>query len=664
LFTSIVIGAALAGNFRATIGSAVAGIGEMKSSAGQLGQALAEVGAAWGALRIIGGATSLASDFSHELKQAGVTADLTNEQIGSLRQQLRGLAVPEQTNQSMQELLKGYTALVSAGMSDERARAMLAGLGRTATAAGANIEDLSKTAFVLNDTLGVAPEDMGKALDKLAFAGKQGAFELKDMARHFPTLGASAKKLGLQGSEAVATLGAALQIAKKGAGDPAEAANNMKNFLAKATAPETVKKFEEHGVNLKRVLKDAMAKGENPMEVLITKIQSMTKGDPFKIGELFGDMQVMDFLTPMLANMAQYKKLKGDIAASTGTVDTDFARMMEENKELAKGFRSEVTKLGEAVGLALLPPLNMAYQVLTPIVGALGNLADTAPTTTLAMVGVVTAFVVLPPAIRLATIAFGVFGRTLMANPIGLVIGGIALAAGLIIDNWGRVKSFFGSIWNGVLEHWRTILAFTGPLGWMAIKIIDNWTAIRDTAMAVWGGITGAWRGLVDAVAPVGEAIAAVFESAWSTIAGLWDAGVARIMALWEKVRGPLSDFARMMGWIAPEGSAAAVPKPGAAVVEAGAAAAKAPANDNQAPSQANDNVAPGSAVAAAQQRGQAVVAGGGGAPGTSAAPIAGRVDVVVRLEGAPAGTRVEARSNSPAVRVEAFTGQTMAGVN
>ncbi len=674
LATNIIIGAALAGGFNSTIGNAVGGIGQINRAAGDLAGSLVQVGQAWASLHVIGQAVSQASDFEHELMQAGITAEMANDKVAGLKSQLRELAVPDRTNQSIQELLKGYTALVSAGMARDKASGMLEAIGRTATAAQASVDDLAKTAFVLNDTLGVAPEGMGKALDQLAFAGKQGAFELKDMAKYFPTLGAAAKGLGLQGTEAVTTLGAALQIAKKGASDPSEAANNMKNFLAKATAPETVKKFAEHGVNLKKTLKDAMANGENPMEVLIQKVQSMTKGDPFKIGELFGDMQVMDFLKPMLANMDEYKKLKADIAGASGTVDTDFARMMETNKELLKGFNSQLGKLGEAVGAALLPPFNMALKVITPVVTVLGDMASASPATTAAIVAVGAAFTLLPPAIAMATVAWTAMSTSIIASPVGLAIAGIAIGAAVLIDNWGAVKSFFSTIWNGVTEHWRTILAFTGPIGWAAIKIIDNWSQLKTFAMGMWEGISTKWAALVEVVAPIGEAITGIFDAVWGKVTATWDAGVANIMAIWDKVRGPLTDFAKMMGWVDPKGDG--MPQVGSAVA---AASNDNAVNDNQVtPGAAVDNAggkasmaAPGAGITAAEARGAQIMAkgsesgaaqgssGGQAAAQTAAAPQ--RIEVVLVL---PPGVRADVRGSTPGVTVIARTGQSMAGGN
>ncbi len=600
LGTTIVIGAALAGGFRAAIGNAVAGLGEMDRAAGGLGQTLADVGSAWVSMNAFRSASTQAAELERSLMQAGITADLSRDQVARLEQHLRRLAVPEQTNQSVSELLKGYTALVSAGMTNDKAQASLYALGRTATAASADIEDLSKTAFVLVDTLGVSPGDLSAELDRLAFAGKQGAFELKDMARYFPTLGAAAKGLGLQGSEAVATLGAALQIAKKGAADPSEAANNMKNFLAKATAPETVKRFKEHGVNLKKVLSTAMKNGENPMEALLVQIQKMTKGDPFKLSRLFGDQQVLDFLKPMLANMEEYKRLKKDIATSKGTVDTDFDRMMETATEKAKAFRAAAEKLAQSVGKALLPAFSAVVDIATPLVGWLADAADAAPTTTLAIAGLTAGVTVLAPAFRVATVGARLLFAALAANPVGLIVGGLAIGAALIIDNWSAVKGFFVDLWadpagsarraagwigghiiaaaDWIKGKWATVKSYfvtlwgeaganipdllgqTGPIGQASASLIDNWSAVKGFFTDLWNDPMTAMAAFKSWVSAEATAAADVLRKAWNDpkafllgmwddVLAKWDSAVAYVLGLWDKVSSPLDTVAGWMGW-------------------------------------------------------------------------------------------------------------------
>jgi|GEM_PF-1100512 len=57
----------------------------------------------------------------------------------------------------------------------------------------------------------------------------------------------------------------------------------------------------------------------------------------------------------------------------------------------------------------------------------------------------------------------------LMTNPIGLVIGGIALAAGLIIANWEKVRTFFAGIWEPIKPAWEAFANWIGSF-WKIIS--------------------------------------------------------------------------------------------------------------------------------------------------------------------------------------------------
>ncbi|WP_240198384.1 phage tail tape measure protein [Salmonella enterica] len=114
------------------------------------------------------------------------------------------------------------------------------------------------------------------------------------------------------GNEAAATMGAALQIARKGASTSDEAANNMNNFMAKILSPETLKKAQKNfGVDMYKIVTSAQKKGQNPFEAAMKSVIKMTKnGDQKLLGELFGDMQVQNFVRPMIQNWEEYRRIK------------------------------------------------------------------------------------------------------------------------------------------------------------------------------------------------------------------------------------------------------------------------------------------------------------------------------------------------------------------
>lgn len=414
-------------------------------------------------LYVLGKNVKVAGDLEETLGRIGQTANMSVGQLSDLRSQLRQLSSTDETNQSVDALAESFKSLVSAGMGNEQASASLRAIGRTATATGAGMEDLARTSFVLIDALGIAPEKLGDELDRLAFLGKAGSFEIADMARAFPSLGAAAREAGLVGSEGVATLGAALQLARKATGESGEAANNMKNFLAKMMAPETLRNFKKYGVSATKIMSDALKAGENPIEAMLRKIDTMIGDDQVKrkarLGALFGDMQVQDFIRPLLANMGDYKKLKQEaLEKAGGTVDKDYATALSWFNQKLGGASNAVGRLGESIGRSLLPPLGAMVDIATPVIGFLANVAEFSPTATAGVTSLGAALLVGVPALSAAALGIKLVGTSIAAmgmafkvTPIGALVTALAIGAAVIYDNWEPISAFFAKIGEGIV---------------------------------------------------------------------------------------------------------------------------------------------------------------------------------------------------------------------
>lgn len=85
----------------------------------------------------------------------------------------------------------------------------------------------------------------------------------------------------------------------------------------------------------------------------------------------------------------------------------------------------------------------------------------------------------------------------LMANPIGLVIGGIALGAAAIIANWSTVKTWFSDFWS-----WMT--GGTGS-AWDALKTVMSFSPL-GLIMRSWGPVVEFLSGVMDTI---GRAVSA-----------------------------------------------------------------------------------------------------------------------------------------------------------
>ncbi len=336
----------------------------------KLGQNMAKIGAGLtatgGALAYKLGITEAIPEalaLEHQLRELGNVGQLSADQLKEMDERLGSIS--RYTNQFRSEIAEGLNVLVASGIDPTAALDYMNVIGRTATAAQAEIVDISKTAFAVTDNLKVNVNDLGKTMDILAQAGKEGRFELKDMSAAFPSLTAGASMLGMRGVPAVSQLGAALQVAMKGAGSAAEAATNFESFLQAITSPMAVNRFKElYGVDLPKFLNRVIAEQKDPIEEMVMLINRLTGGDVFAVSEIFRNKTDLNFLKPMMQNLDEYRRIKASALGADGIMDEDFNHMMETTNEQFKLLKINMKEL---VFPHLHKPIEKINEILTKI---------------------------------------------------------------------------------------------------------------------------------------------------------------------------------------------------------------------------------------------------------------------------------------------------------
>lgn len=440
----------------------------------------------------VGFAFKAASNFNYDLQAIGNTADMTRGQVISMGLEIVRLS--DRTGQSADTMKNALGFLVAAGQNAGEAQKNMETIGRTATATAANIEDVAKASFVLQDALKMDSKQMQSAMDALVQAGKEGNFEFKDMAKELPILGSAFQALKFTGKDAAASMAAYLQIARKGAANSSEAANNMANFLAKILSPETLKKAEKLGGDLYGVVSGAQAKGENPIEAAIKEINRITKGGDQKLlGELFADMQVQNFLRPALQNLDEYTKIRDKALSASGVVDRDFAVMMQTSKQQTEGLGNAVKSLQMSIGNVLEPVIGKLAETFTPFVIAAREFVTANPKMVGGVMAAAGAFTVLRLAVLgtrlaftllggkmlqsaaqlaasrasallagggLATVATAVrtVGMALMTTPIGAAIAAIGVGALVVRKYWEPIAAWFGGVIDGLASGMQPVV--------------------------------------------------------------------------------------------------------------------------------------------------------------------------------------------------------------
>ncbi len=447
------------------------------------------------------------AEFEHAVTMMANSGGLNDRQKSGLRSQLA--AESSLTNQYKDELLGGVDFLVGKGLQANKAVKAIHQIGMAATATGASIEDLSATSFAMMANMGITQQQLAASLDIVASAGEQGGFELRNMARYFPSLTAQAQALGMHGKEGVASIGAALQIAMKGAGTEGEAANNLQNFLAKITSKDVVSNLKKHNVSVQDVFEQAKINGKNPLVEIIRKINDVTSGDPFILNEIFGDMQVKNFLNPMMANMAEFDNIYRKSMAANGLIAHHFSVVMGDTTEKLKNVKRESINMGDAFASSLKPEIDAALDIFGALAAAGTRLVSNFPVVGKVVGGLTAGFVALTGAaaaftavqwvmntsLVAGTISFArqglavVASRTamigaaaatgimasaqwalnaaMMANPIGLIIAGVATLAAsayVLYSKWDSVMAWFGNkikwitdSFSLIGEMWQTV---------------------------------------------------------------------------------------------------------------------------------------------------------------------------------------------------------------
>lgn len=505
----------------------------------------------------------LAASFQDQMKDIAITGEFTRAEEARIGSTVRDSAT--KWNQAQAEIGRGLGVLVAGGIQEAKALERYAPvMAKAATATRASMDDLGSVAIALKDNLKVGEEGFEGALNMLAYAGKRGQFEIRDMAKWLPALSPSFQALGVTGKEAVAEIGAALQIARKGAGSNDEAANNFKNFLQKITSPDTLKDFEKAGIDLKSSMMTLRAQGLTPVQSMLSIITQymQSKGpeaagqfqkamalkddkeretalqrlsEAYKLGELFQDMQAMSFIRPAIANMGEMKDIKqGSMdAGDKGLLDADFKKRMEGATEQFKAFKIGMMDIGITIGDALLPPLTELLQEIRPGIKAFGDWAKEHPGLIKGVIGLVGGLL----AGKMAFIGIK-YGLNLVLSPFNALTTSITAISGkwtLLRAMWqaGRFAPAIAglrSVGAGILTVGRFLLPFGQGL------LMGVVGPIKLAGQAVF------WLGRAMLMNPIGLAVTAIGVAAYLVWKN-WDKVKGAVMAGWNWMKGMKSQF-------------------------------------------------------------------------------------------------------------------------
>lgn len=379
--------------------------------------------------------------------------------------------------------LSALDKLIARGIfSPAEAGKLLPMISKAATAAGSSSDEMTDVVMAAVQNAKIPVDQIPKALGMALKAGQMGGFELKDMAAWLPKMLAMGGMSGLRGTDGLASILAASQLAVTAAGGTDEAGNNVVNFLQKITSADTAADFKkisarslgnkkkgEKGIDLYGTLAQARQEGMDPVEAFTRLVRKVAEGDKAftrlqrqaadakndkeksamygsmadimqarGVGKTIQDRQAMLALLPMLFDPKSYRDMKAGILGG-GAQDVDInQRFIKEQASFKlqqgenlkeQGEYDSVGKFNNAVGdvVSKLTEYGSQYPGLTAsVVGA-----TTAITALAAAAGAAS----LPMLLGgkgggLGTLLKGPAGRGMLSGPVA-ASGGVLARAGL-----------------------------------------------------------------------------------------------------------------------------------------------------------------------------------------------------------------------------------------
>lgn len=258
-----------------------------------------------------------------------------------------------------------FGLLMSGGLDADNASKMTEGAIVFGKATQAAPEDAAKTTIALKNIFGIDAGGMSAAYDAMALGGKEGQFEVPDMAKNFPSIASKMAALGeggIDGTRLAVALGQAIRTT---AGSSDEASTNFENMLGKFRAGDFIKNAKDFGIDPERTLKGAEKAGTSPILALLDEIEKKVGKDGFKLAKLMPDVQSLAGLEATLNNLPNVRSMIERMKEAEGTVQSDYDSATGNFNSQKDRLSANVGENIKGIAAPLLPALEGAMRVLS-----------------------------------------------------------------------------------------------------------------------------------------------------------------------------------------------------------------------------------------------------------------------------------------------------------
>lgn len=556
------------------------------------GQAMETYGQARAVYSVVSPAIKQSMEFDDKQIDMQITAKYDDKTRDALGKNIREWSL--EYNQLQGEMQDAAGTLISNNIDSlDDIRQFMPDIARGATATRTAASEWAEVAAVWGKAMNGKASEFRSVQNIMAYAGDQGSFEISDQVKWLKELAPMMNGVA-EGKNAIAEIGASLQIARRGAGNADAAANNFKNFLTKIFAEDTQKQFEDVGINLKSSLMSHQAKGVTPIEAMMHVLQEyLAKKSPeavaqfkaamsmkddgardaaleslasnFGLGELFADQQVMAFIRPMMQNMDDYRSIRDGAlkAADNDILATSYNKRLESPLEMTKKLVVSSQELMLTLGKQLTPAFVSVVQEILPLLQQLNKWIAANPELVqgiaktvgyllvfkAGMIGVrMTANLFLTPFVNMWKTFSLVRAQWLLlqtAFSAGGKLAGVAKLFGSLGRGALKLAQIFGdALLKGLMLAGRAVL-FLGralmlnPIGLIitaiaiaAYLIYRYWGPISAFFKRLWAQVTVAFRGAWSGIKSIWSGVTGWFSGIWAQIKTAFSGGIGGVAKL------------------------------------------------------------------------------------------------------------------------------------
>ena len=405
--------------------------------------------------------------------------------------------------------------------------------------------DAGEAMATMANVLGKPITEMAQFGDVINHLSDNANSKAKDIVNVITRVGSDTKMLGLSENQAAA-LGSTFLSMGKAPELAAQAVKGMSSAFLQLKAGAHEKELKQLGFTTKSFAAAMNKDAQGAISSFIEKVKKMPKDKQYPLlAKVFGKQYADDVLL-LAQNTGEYNRQLGLLQETDangnlkyiGSMQREFENRSNTTENKLTKLKNSLTEIAEKIGKAFLPVITSFVENITPVIYSITEWVETNPQLmewVLTIGGGVGAVVgglltlhsafsfvtagLLPflklgkflggflgnflfSAISKLSLGFGyligyiakaamMFGkaiimmsRALLTNPIGLLIAGIAVAAYLIYDNWGKIGPWFAELWQTVSgafsSAWSSITNFCS----------EAWTNISNFFTSGIGNIT------------------------------------------------------------------------------------------------------------------------------------------------------------------------------